>query len=96
MHIKQLNAHGHENTRSILSAKVNAVAGNQSGNNKLYYRLLKDIAMDMSTAKHNNCEDRRIQWDTYKNLQMWFDNWGEDLMELGFAYGDASGKVIIE
>ena len=52
--------------------------------------------MDKSIAKHNNCEDHRIQWTTYKKLRMWFDNWGKDLVELGFAYCDANGKVIIE
>ena len=49
----------------------------------------------MNSAKHNNCEDRRIQWTTYKNLRMWFDNWGKDLVELGFVHHDAEGNVII-
>ena len=88
--IQQINATGHENTRKILSLKLNILVGN-----KLYYRVLKDTAIDMNSAKHNNCEDRRIQWTTYKNLQMWFDNWGKDLVELGFAHHDAEGNVII-
>ena len=52
--------------------------------------------MDMSAAKHNDCEDRRIQWATYKKLCTCFDNWGKDLVELEFAYCDADRKVIIE
>ena len=93
--IQQINAGGHENTRKILSRKLNILVGNESKNNKLYYRVLKDTAIDMNTAKHNNCEDRRIQWTTYKNLRMWFDNWGKDLVDLGFAHQDDEGNIII-
>lgn len=50
----------------------------------------------MAAAKHNICEDRRIQWMTYKILRIWFDGWGEDLVKLGFAHHDANSKVIIE
>ncbi len=78
--IKQLNAHGHEHVLSILSAKANAVVINRKQ------------SMDTRIAKHNNCEDHRIQWTTYKKLWMWF---GKDLVELGFAYRDADGRLLL-
>ena len=43
----------------------------------------------------NKAEERRVLWTTYNNLKMWFHNWGEDLVKLGFAYKDAKGGVII-
>ncbi len=49
----------------------------------------------MKAAKVNNVEDRRVQWTTHKNLKLWFDNWGKDLVELGFAHLDEHGEVII-
>ena len=49
----------------------------------------------MKAAKVNNVEDRRVQWTTHKNLKLWFENWGKDLVELGFAHLDEHGDVII-
>jgi hypothetical protein len=94
--IMQVNSCGHENTRRVLSAKVNAAIGVEPcSNNKLYYRVIRDTAMDMKAAKVNNVEDRRVQWTTHKNLKLWFENWGKDLVELGFAHLDEHGEVII-
>ena len=93
--IMQFNLRGHENTRRILSVKVNAAMGIETNSNKLYYRIVRDTAMDMKAAKHNNVEDRRVQWTTYKNLKLWFENWGKDLVELGFAHYDEHGGVVI-
>jgi len=39
----------------------------------------------VQAGKLHSQEARRIQWTTYSNLKMWFDNWGRDLVELGFA-----------
>ena len=40
-------------------------------------------------------EERRAMWTSFNNLQSWFQNWGEDLVELGFAHKDGEGNVII-
>ena len=94
--IMQVNSCGHENTRRVLSAKVNAAMGVVAhSNNKLYYRVVRDTATDMRAAKVTNVEDRRVQWTTHKNLKLWFENWGKDLVELGFAHLDEHGDVII-
>ena len=45
--------------------------------------------------KTDNDEARRIAWTTYKNLAQWFDNWGRDLVELGFAEKDEEGNIVI-
>ena len=93
--IMQVNSCGHENTRRVLLAKVNAAMGFEASSNKLYYRVIRDTATDMKAVKVNNVEDRRVQWTTHKNLKLWFENWGKDLVELGFAHHDKHGKVII-
>jgi hypothetical protein len=93
--IMQVNSCGHENTRRVLSAKVNAAMGFEASSNKLYYRVIRDTATDMKAVKVNNVEDRRVQWTTHKNLKLWFENWGKDLVELGFAHLDEHGDVII-
>ena len=59
--IMQVNSCGHENTRRVLSAKVNAAMGVEACSNKLYYRVVRDTATDMKAAKINNVEDRRVQ-----------------------------------
>ena len=69
--IMQLNSCGHENTRWILSVKVNAAMGVETrGSNKLYYRVIWDTATDMKAAKINNVEDHWVQWTRYKKMKM--------------------------
>ena len=65
----QVNSCGHENTRRVLSANVNAAMGVEACSNKLYYRVVRDTATDMKAAKINNVEDRRVQWTTHKNFR---------------------------
>ena len=95
--INQLNGMGGENTRSKLRSRVNKVMLVQENvlSFKLLDRLIVETAIDLTAAKMDNVEQRRILWTTYKNLKMWFENWKVDLEELGFAHRDASGKLII-
>ena len=37
-------------------------------------------------------EEQQQRWTTFANLKMWFDSWPEDLVDLGFATTDATGK----
>jgi hypothetical protein len=62
---------------------------------KLLNRLLISTARDINASKLEYCEDRRIRWTIYKNINMWFDNWEDDLLRLGFAFEDDDGKVTI-
>ncbi len=38
-------------------------------------------------------EDQRIRWTIYRNINSWFDNWGHNLVELGFATKLEDGNV---
>jgi hypothetical protein len=50
--------------------------------------VLKDTTVNLNACKTKNAEDRRIWWTNYKNLSLWFKNWENDLIELGFACRD--------
>jgi len=59
-------------------------------------QLFKETDADIMVAKGETAEDRRILWITYDNLRTWFNNWENDLFELGFATKDTNnGQVII-
>ena len=57
---------------------------------KVFDQILCDAAISLNACKCNFAEDWCICW-TIGQL----DNWGSDLVELGFAKRDVSGKVII-
>ena len=40
-------------------------------------------------------EDKRNQWMTYGNINLWFDTWAKDLVKLGYAYRDDEEKIVI-
>ena len=55
---------------------------------KLFRRMLCDTGVDLSVTKSRNAEDRRIAWTNEDNLNMWWNNWEHDLVNLGFAWRD--------
>jgi hypothetical protein len=62
----------------------------------LFKRMQNDTAINLSRQKARNAEDRRIRWATHKNTSMWFDNWEEDIVALGFrTRQEITGKVQI-
>ncbi len=61
----------------------------------LLNRLLKSTALELTSGRSNNVEERRVRWTTYFNIKSWFDNWERDLLELGFAEVDSEGKTVI-
>ena len=65
--IMQVNLCGHENTRRVLSAKVNAAMGVEVCSNKLYYRVVRDTATDIKAAKINNVVLVDSRGDDYQN-----------------------------
>ena len=58
-------------------------------------RLLKSTALELTSGRSNNVEELCICWTTYFNIKSWFDNWEQDLLELGFAKVDSKGKTVI-
>jgi len=63
---------------------------------KLLNRVLRDTACNLNKCKSHNAEERRIRWTNHRNISMWFDNWENDLVELGFASRDpTTGKILI-
>jgi hypothetical protein len=97
--INQGNGNGHALLKKNLVARVNNIVSNlhayELGSDKLLCRLLKRTNVDISATVQESVEDRRLRWTTYANLKLWFDSWGRDLIELGFATGGENGKCII-
>jgi hypothetical protein len=63
---------------------------------ELLKRVLDATAMDLRKTNGHNTEDRRVRWTKFKNISMWFDNWENDLVELGTAVrGPISSKASI-
>ena len=85
--INQVNMNGASNKKKNLSARVNGCAGRDEVKDKngLLNRIFRHKSIDLAAAKLETQEARRIQWTTAKNLTMWFNNWGHDLVQLGFA-----------
>jgi hypothetical protein len=92
--INQLNRRDDKLTFDKLAAKINECM-NHNYKNKLLNRVLCSTAKHLDASKMEYCEDRRIRWTTWSNINAWFDNWERDLVELGFAFYDEDGKVVI-
>ena len=53
---------------------------------KLYDRLAQSIADDISPSIHQKkVEQRRLLWTTYNKINMWFESFKKQLIDLGFA-----------
>ena len=85
--ISQINLNGANNNKKNLLACVNGCAGRDDAKdkNQLLNRILWNKSIDLAAARLEKQEARRIQWTTAKNLTLWFNNWGHDLVQLGFA-----------
>jgi hypothetical protein len=92
--INQLNRRDDKLTFVKLAAKINECM-NHNYKNKLLNRVLSSTAKNLDASKMEYCEDRRVRWTTYSNINSWFDNWERDLVELGFAFYGKDGKVVI-
>ena len=94
--INQLNGRGGRMTKRVLSAKIKAVLGDAVYcSSRMLGRVMQETTIDLMADVVHTAEQRRIQWTTYNNIKMWFENWENDLVELGFAFRDEKGDVII-
>ena len=94
--INQYNGNSGDNVRKILACKLNKVMkNNENLRYNLLNQILKDTAINIGGTRCIGQEERRIRWTTYHNIKSWFDNWGHDLVELGFATKSYDGSVEI-
>jgi hypothetical protein len=90
--INQLNRNDGNNSQKELGAKIAVVFGNRYSQQHLIERCLKDTAVNLLASKGNMQEHRRILWNAHKNPVVWFDTWGGNLVELGFAHLEEDTK----
>ena len=97
--IKQANGDTDEESRkNMASILKNVVSSASTADRKGYKklnRLLRETAINISTKVEHLEEYQQKQWKTYGNINLFFDTWDKDLVELGFAYRDDEEKIVI-
>ena len=81
--INQLNGVASLNTRNKLSKILNTIFDVPPSNHPNHWimkRVTSATSLDLKATRAENAEERRIKWTTFKNLDMWFDNWTKDLV----------------
>jgi len=93
-----MNARAGDNSRiKLIHTLVKTLSISSTEASTLLTHLLRDTAEDTMSADKLNCaEDRRICWTTFQNLDLWFNSWEFFLIEFGFAYHNANGKLVFE
>lgn len=95
--INQVNGKNNMNTFNALRFRVQKACHLETtgASTNLMHRLLAETAVDILGTSCDTVEERRILWTTYNNLKCWFLNWGNDLVELGFAHKNLDGDIVI-
>ena len=95
--LNQINQAGHLNTHlgylEVVQDVVRPLLPRIGPN--LVNQLLKRTSIDFKGKVAIPMEERRTRWTTYSKLNMWFNQWETDLVDLGFAYRQEDGSVVI-
>ena len=51
----------------------------------LLHWLLQETDINLSAKVEQPVEDKKNQWMTYGNINLWLDTWDKDLVKLGYA-----------
>jgi hypothetical protein len=68
----------------LVNGCVNQAGYDKSGDD-LTKKLQRDTANQFHVGKANVMEQRRVQWTTHYNLDVWFSTFKETLIDLGFG-----------
>lgn len=98
--IMQLNRRcGNDIGKKELAQIVNGVVDSDAVYKAKNYKLLRRISLykgiDLLGGKMFSQEARRIQWTRHKYISMWFENWENQLVALGFATREHDGSKTI-
>ena len=94
--LNQINQQGHLNTHGGYLEVVQDVIRPllPKVGPSLVNQLLKRTTTDFKGKISIPMEERRSRWTTYSNINMWFNQWETNLLELGFAYRQ-NGSIVI-
>ncbi|KAL7445324.1 hypothetical protein ACHAXH_007798, partial [Discostella pseudostelligera] len=95
LRINQLNAKGSYTINKQVQLIMTAMGMSKAEATPLWKRVCRDTALDMVAGKVKVAEERRVQWTTFHNLDLWFSSWESTLDELGFFEIDDEGRKII-
>ena len=76
----------------LVNATVNK-AGFEKTRDDLTRKLQRETADQFGVGKANVMEQRRVQWTTSYNLNVWFSTWKDTLVSLGFAREKEPGET---
>ena len=83
---------------NLLEPKTNN--GKKINPDCLYVRLTKACSGILLARKESFMEARRLIWTTYRNLDVWYENFKAGVVEYGFATAveeyDEKGNLILE
>jgi hypothetical protein len=102
--LEQFNG-GKQSTPSELTLRVNACLNNLVGaatkNGRYWGRKVQaETAHYFIVQKKAKVEQRRVEWTTHYNINLWFDTWEHQVCALGFgrlkvaADGEVEGSVV--
>jgi hypothetical protein len=97
--INQLNQNcsngiGKKELAQLVNQIVDSEVDHKTKNYKLLHRISLYKGINLTATKMFSQEARRIQWICAKFLTMWFDNWENQLIALGFATREDGTKAI--
>ena len=95
LRIVQLNAKGSYTIKQQTQLLMTAMNLGYAEATPLWKRIVRDTALDMVAGKVQVAEERRVQWTTFHNLDLWFASWESTLDEYSFFEVDGSGQKII-
>ena len=93
--IKQINAETAENSRNLLSKRVNNAMNTGKTNDCLFQRIQRHCTAQFTASVSDRAEERRLKWTTYANIKMWFDSFDRFLVEFGFGSLMEDGSVFV-
>ncbi len=83
--IEQINSETADNKHKLLSKCVNNTMKSDSNSDCLLQRLQRNSTIDFAAKVSHPMEERHLHWTTYSNLNCWFDNWENFLVNYGFG-----------
>ncbi len=79
--------------RKLLSKHVNNTMESDSNSDRLLQQLQRNATIDFAAKVSNPMEECCLHWTTYSNLNCWFDNWENFLVNYGFGTHQKDGTV---
>ena len=92
LRIAQLNAEASFTMKKKVELLMRTMIMTKAEAQPLCRQITRNTALNMVAGKVKVAEERRIQWTTFHNLDLWFSTWESTLDEIGFLEEDEFGN----